>query len=303
MSGDPDTHPLNFENLSFNAISHYLQTMRKSLKRAKPSSDDANIMVTETITLRLTASSFDGVCSSLANLFTECEVPKDVSAATKDMWLRLSTYKKGSRRASARERREVGLCTAEGKGPLPVKCLQYLAEVLHRSKEPEHIAALFFLLLEWNLLSRADMVINAHIDLFGISNDALLCFVGPSKTDQEGVKHADHPFHMYSCPENPAICVVTAFARFMIAHPEVLKGDMKIFYAVLQYGFNNIFNDVVCSPQHRQFFLNNGITPEYFGTHSLRKGAVTFVACGVTSSPPICSICIRANWKLPGVMN
>jgi hypothetical protein len=144
MSGDLDTHPLNFENLSFNAISHYLQTMRKSLKRAKPSSDDANIMVTETITLRLTASSFDGVCSSLANLFTECEVPKDVSAATKDMWLRLSTYKKGSRRASARERREAGLRTAEGKDPLPVKCLQYLAEVLHRSKEPEHIAALFF---------------------------------------------------------------------------------------------------------------------------------------------------------------
>ena len=62
--------------------------MRKSLKRAKPSSDDANIMVTETITLRLTASSFDGV--------TECEVPKDVSAATKDMWLRLSSYKKDS---------------------------------------------------------------------------------------------------------------------------------------------------------------------------------------------------------------
>ena len=24
MSGDPDTHPLNFENLSFNVISHYL---------------------------------------------------------------------------------------------------------------------------------------------------------------------------------------------------------------------------------------------------------------------------------------
>ncbi len=106
MSGDLDTHPLNFENLSFNAISHYLQTMRKSLKRAKPSSDDANIMVTETITIRLTVSSFNGVCSSLANLFTECEVPKDLSAAMKDRWLRLSTYKKGSRRLHLHERGE-----------------------------------------------------------------------------------------------------------------------------------------------------------------------------------------------------
>ena len=145
----------------------------------------------------------------------------------------------------------MGLCTAEGKDPLPVKCLQYLAEVLHRSKEPEHIAALFFLLLEWNLLSHANMVVNAHIDLFGISNDALLCFVGPSKTDQEGVKHADHPFHMYSCPENPAICIVTAFTWFMIAHPAVLKGGMKIFDDSLQYKcFNYIFHEVVHSPQH-----------------------------------------------------
>ena len=35
----------------------------------------------------------------------------------------------------------------------------------------------------------------------------------------------------------------------------------------------------------------------------MQKGAVTHVACGVTSSPPIASICIRANWKMPGVMN
>ena len=87
-----------------------------------------------------------------------------------------------------------------------------------------NILLLCFLLVEWNLLSHPDMVVNAHIDLFGFSNDALLCFVGPSKTDQEGVKHADHP-----CLENPAICILTAFTWFMIAYPEVLKDDMKIF--------------------------------------------------------------------------
>ena len=35
----------------------------------------------------------------------------------------------------------------------------------------------------------------------------------------------------------------------------------------------------------------------------MRKGAATHVASGITSSPPIASICIRANWKMPGVMN
>jgi hypothetical protein len=43
--------------------------------------------------------------------------------------------------------------------------------------------------------------------------------------------------------------------------------------------------------------------PEYFGTHSICKGAITHAACGVMSSPQIAFICICANWKMPGIMN
>ena len=42
---------------------------------------------------------------------------------------------------------------------------------------------------------------------------------------------------------------------------------------------------------------------EYFGTHSIRKGSVTFVATGCTTCPPIASICLCANWEMSGVMN
>ena len=42
---------------------------------------------------------------------------------------------------------------------------------------------------------------------------------------------------------------------------------------------------------------------EDFGTHSIWKGAVTFISTGTTSTPPIASICLRANWAMPGVMN
>lgn len=61
--------------------------------------------------------------------------------------------------------------------------------------------------------------------------------------------------------------------------------------------------DIVRSDEHRDTFISLGLKPEYFGTHSIRKGAITHAACGVTVSPPIASICIRANWKMPGVMN
>jgi hypothetical protein len=61
--------------------------------------------------------------------------------------------------------------------------------------------------------------------------------------------------------------------------------------------------DIVRSDEHADTFVRLGLKPEYFGTHSICKGAITHAACGVTVSPPIASICIRANWKMSGVMN
>jgi len=41
-----------------------------------------------------------------------------------------------------------------------------------------------------------------------------------------------------------------------------------------------------------------GVEAGDLGSHSARKGAATFVACGTTVSPPIVSICLRAGWSL-----
>ena len=44
-----------------------------------------------------------------------------------------------------------------------------------------------FLLLEWNLISRAEYVVGAKIDSMWCSNDALLFDIGITKTDQDGL--------------------------------------------------------------------------------------------------------------------
>ena len=144
-------------------------------------------------------------------------------------------YKKGHCCASARERHALGLCTSEGKDPIPITALLYLCETLHNSKDPEHVAALFFLLFDWNRISHTDYIVNAHIDLFGIMNDALLCHVVPSKGDQERVKHTNHPFHIYSVPETPIICPVLDFAHYLIYNPSILNGGGKLFEGSTQY--------------------------------------------------------------------
>ena len=116
----------------------------------------------------------------------------------------------------------------EGMDPMPLKALIHLAKILSRSKNKELIACHLFLLLDWNMVSRAESVVNAHIDLFGIYEDALLVHLGPSKGDQEGTKHACHPWHLYSVPQEPAICPVLAFAKYLVTHSETLGGDCKV---------------------------------------------------------------------------
>jgi hypothetical protein len=77
-----------------------------------------------------------------------------------------------------------------------------------------------------------------------------------------------------------------------------LEGKTVLFEGSDQYNrFNKIFTRII------KKYVSLGMSPEDFGTHSIRKGAVTHVATGSIVCPPIASICICANWSMPGVLN
>ena len=46
-----------------------------------------------------------------------------------------------------------------------------------------------------------------------------------------------------------------------------------------------------------------GIPYDEISTHSYRKGSASHAASGSTNGPPIVAICLRAGWKLGGVLN
>ena len=46
-----------------------------------------------------------------------------------------------------------------------------------------------------------------------------------------------------------------------------------------------------------------GIPYDEISTHSYRKGSVSHAASGSTQGPPIVAVCLRAGWKLGGVLN
>ena len=87
---------------------------------------------------------------------------------------------------------------------------------------------------------------------------------------------------------------------YIISHPSIITGQSNLFEGHSQYErFNKIFNEVVQT--HIFEFDCLVISVEYFGTHYIRKGAVTLVAKGFTVSLPMALICLRVNWTLGGV--
>ena len=292
----PDTYPIKLKELTYTVYARYLNTFKKRVK--KRDAEGGFVLV------RLSPSAFDGAISALSHLFTECGLAKTVSAESKNLWTQLATYKQGSRRTAASEKKKLGLSAVEGKKHLPFAAYRKLATILFEGQDSAYVAAHAFLVLEWNLISRAEYLVDAKIDLVSFTEDALLFNMGVTKTDQEGVKNVDHPWHVYSCPEYPEICAHLAVARLIMANPEILNGQTKLFDGKSQYErFNGLFRRIVSSDEHRGDFASLGISPEDFGTHSIRKGAATHVATGSTACPPIACICLRANWAMPGVMN
>ena len=327
---DATTHPLDLSKLSFKIVVFFMhKCLSKEITNPRTDAYDHGIEIETTATamdvdrddvdadgdtatpsasqkikIRLKPTSFDGVQSSIACLYTDCDFSRDFNDTTKELWKKLGVYRQGTRRKGAAERSKLGMRTTEGKDPIPLAAYTYLANILHQSDDPVMIACHLFLVLDWNLISRAENVVESNIEIIGLWNDALRFQVGVTKTDQEGVKHVDHPAHVYSCPENPAICPFVALGKYLMCYPHVLKGNCSLFEGSNQYSrFNNILRDIVTSPEHKDAFKRYGLNPQYFGSHSIRKGAATHVSSGTTSCPPIVNICFRANWTLPGVLN
>jgi hypothetical protein len=199
-----------------------LGTFKKKVKTKNPTTTTNSDSTTEEIAIghgeaeiRLSSSSYDGACSALNHLFIESFIEKDVNVVTKDLWLRLSRYKKGMRRKGAQQKGELGLSLAEGKKPLPIAAYKELARILFESEKPEHVAAHAFLILAWNLIARAEFVVDVKIDAIYFQNDAIMIDMGKTKTDQDGTKNIDHPWHLYANNHCPYICPVLAIARHL----------------------------------------------------------------------------------------
>ena len=69
-----------------------------------------------------------------------------------------------------------------------------------------------FLLLSWNLMSRASTTSSVRMAHVKWENDSLIIHVARHKSDQEGQR--TDPKHLYANPVQPYLCVLTSLAVY-----------------------------------------------------------------------------------------
>eukprot|EP00924_Labyrinthula_sp_SR-Ha-C_P014656 snap_masked-scaffold_74-processed-gene-0.44-mRNA-1 protein AED:0.01 eAED:0.01 QI:0/-1/0/1/-1/1/1/0/718 len=213
----------------------------------------------------------------------------------------LKNHFRGLKRKIASEEQAGQGVIKRGKDPLTMPLFKILNLAMLHTEKKDFVFFKTFLTITWNLMCRAVNTFSIHYRHLTWKEDALCIIFCHQKNDQAGEKARD-PRHVYANPLQPEICPVLSLGMYWSIFG---FGD-----GTSLFGGNNQY-DRFRKGQKRIFSLDEvenelrrrGLTPEEFGTHSLRKGAATFCASGHTNAPPIAAVQLRAGWSMGTVLN
>jgi hypothetical protein len=160
------------------------------------------------------------------------------------------------------------------------------------------IFALCYLVLTWNLACRAG---NTSRILFRDvtwteSFDSFSIHFSHSKTDQLG-EEAKYARHIFSNPISPLVCPLLVLSLYLTCcfnTPQNSEG--RLFPGVCQDSRFSLILVKLLNDKKDEIKVM-GYNVNDIGTHSIRKGAVSYLA-SLPGGPPAASVCIRAGWTM-----
>ena len=180
-----------------------------------------------------------------------------------------------------------------GKEPMTPELLRLVSRWFLEWNTADGVFARAYLLLTWSLMCRVNSTAVLKLANFQwIDFDCMGITFGHTKVDQFGDDSA-HLRHIYSNPHDPLVCPVLALAMFFtscLAGPQT--NASLLFEGTLQDDrFGNLLSKVLS--EHLSELHDLGYTPNDLGTHSIRKGAVSYVS-SLPGGPTVPAVCIRA---------
>ncbi|RHY63869.1 hypothetical protein DYB30_005634 [Aphanomyces astaci] len=178
-----------------------------------------------------------------------------------------------------------------GKRPLGFSMYEALCQESLKTSDSGFVH--LYLVISWNLMARSKSTETIRIDHISFEEDAIGITYIKSKTDQTGSKRRD-PRHVYANPSSPAICTFLALGMYFACNPTLANGSL--FPGASQRDrFGKALKALV-------YTVLGEAASGTVGTHSIRKGAATFVCSGSTSGPSVITVCLRCGWSLGNVV-
>jgi hypothetical protein len=197
--------------------------------------------------------------------------------------------------------KEKGLMpSTEGKQPLSFKALRLIAEYSIRNASGDAIYAHLYLLLCWNIIGRTSTTAHIHIMNVSWNIDSLTITIPRHKGDQTGQNVM--PKHIFANPFVPALCPILAFSIYIFSfgfNANINNNGLKLFDSSSP-------EDAFSKWLHAKALKNVsaedlGMAIKDVGTHSLRKGAATYVSSFDILSET--TVNLRAGWSLGKVIS
>lgn len=204
----------------------------------------------------------------------------------------IGTLFSGLKRENAEAMRHARVNINYDKDALDMPAYIALMEGWQSKGTPEAIFGHCFSTLCWNLMCRANNIVDLCLDHITWENDSMVVHFSHMKTDQTAEK-SRFPRHIYANPLAPSICPLLSIATFMSCTPHD-QTSSKLLVGNKQY---NRFGNILKKGVEEIGAVNSVLRDKDIGTHSFRKGSSTFVSSGSSCCPSSAAINNRADWK------
>jgi hypothetical protein len=243
-------------------------------------------------------STMMGHISAIQNLYKENNI--ELGKTTK---LKISSFIRGYNRIVSEAKQQGKMKVFEGKKNISFTGYCALAEyVLRKGDTDGELYIHLFIVMSWNLFARSHSVATLMLHHFEWQDDCLLVTLPKHKGDQEGTTVL--PKHVYANPQNPWTCPILSLAIYTFStnlfHRE--NTDWMLFRGSrTESKFSNWLQKQLKRTSSEVQALIDG-SAEDIGTHSFRKGVVTFVL-SFPGGPSVIVAYLRACWSLGQVQH
>lgn len=207
------------------------------------------------------------------------------------------------RKKNAPTKKNLAWAAEDPKLPLSVDAYKAIAKWMLDYGTHEYIVGHCFLVLTWNLACRSQNTSNIRLgDInWNTSFDAYTIKFAHSKTDQTG-EDSKYARLLFANPNLPAVCPVLSLALHLTCNfnKVALDSSTHLFPGDFQ---NDRFSKILerCLEDHKVQLKNEfGYDPCDIGTHSIRKGAATFIT-SLPGGPSAAASCICGGWTMGSI--